>query len=69
MGPHKTKLIKTGRSSSSESELQADFAFISSRGELTDDKVDHCYILSRSRHSSSDTAASRAVRLPTRDLL
>ena len=31
MGHHKTKLIKTGRSSSSESELQADFAFISSR--------------------------------------
>ena len=27
----------------SESELQADFAFISSRGELTDDEVDHCY--------------------------
>ena len=26
-----------------ESELQADFAFISSRGELTDDEVDHCY--------------------------
>jgi len=43
MGHHKTKLIKTGRTSSSESELQADFAFISSRGELTDDEVDHCY--------------------------
>ena len=26
-----------------ESELQADFAFISSRGELTDDEVDHGY--------------------------
>ena len=26
-----------------ESELQADFAYISSRGELTDDEVDHCY--------------------------
>ena len=26
-----------------ECELQADFAFISSRGELTDDEVDHCY--------------------------